>query len=477
MTRNGNGQATTGPGRTQQKVARLQQQLPPHATELEQCLLGAVLVKPDCLDEVIPIVQPCDFNKPVNGEIFAEMVRIYDDLKKLDVALLHQRLIDQDILDAVGGQDYLIQLASEMPSALNAVPYALEVRDKSINRQIIEIMGDGIQAAYGDPRNPQELIDKLETKLLELRDTTAPQLNRSFGDVLSDAIESLDPDSPEHRAIKTGFSELDRMTSGFRKGEVTVIAARPSMGKSALAVNIAVNIAKDGAGVLFFSLEMSRIELQLRVLSSESGVSSHNMRCPETLTVDDHMEINAAAGRLYDIPLCIEEPAAMTIAQLRARSRMRANSSDVQVIFIDYLQLLRFGRRTESRRVEVGEISRGIKSLARELDVPVVCLSQLNRALETRESHRPRMADLRESGDIEQDADVIHLLHREDYYHQGERNYTPTNVADLIIAKQRQGPTGAVMLTWHGETMTFKSYSDASMYGGVDSADNQEKRA
>lgn len=468
MTRD-NGQ--DGPSRTQQKVARLLEQLPPHSIEAEMCVLASIILKPAVLDEVTQLIGPDDFYKPAHGEIFRAMVRIYEETKSVDIVLLHQRLVDQDILEAVGGQHYLVDLANEVPSADHAAHYAREVRDKSLNRQIIEQLGVGLNKAYRDPRHPQELLDTIEAALLELRPTHEQKSAKCFGDVLSAAIDSLDPASPEHRTLKTGFFKLDELTGGLRKGEVTVIAGRPSMGKTALAMNMAVHIAQQGAGVLFFSLEMSERALALRVLSGESGVWSQEWERPDKFRPDVRSKLQAAAGRLYDIPLRLDELTDSSIAQLRARARLRAKTSDLGVIFVDYLQLLSVAKRTESRRIEVDDISRAMKSLALELDVPVVCLSQLNRASEQRQNHVPQLSDLRESGAIEQDADVVLLLHREEYYHKTDEKWMDANpdkvgVASLIIAKQRNGPTGVVTLTWHGPTTTFKNYTNAQLHGG-----------
>lgn len=468
MTRN-NGQ--DGPSRSQQKVARLLEQLPPHAIEAEMCVLGSALIDPTSLDDLVQILRGEDFYKPANGEIFDEMVRLREAHNSLDIVQLHQALVDRDIIEAVGGQEYLVELATSVPSAHNAVHYARLVHDKSINRRVIEVAGQMLQAGYSDPSDPQSLLDDAGAAIFKLTQQSDQRPAVRADQTFNETMASLDPDTRCDRSIETGFVDIDQMTSGVRKGEVTVIAARPSIGKSALALNMATYMARHDHSVGFFSLEMSRGEICTRMLSSEAGVSSHRMRCCRFLSADDYSALGAAAGRMTPIALYIDDSSALTTTQLRAKSRLLVSRYDVSVLFVDYLQLVRFDRRTESRRVEVGEISRAMKALARELDVPVVCMSQLNRASETRESHRPRMSDLRESGDLEQDADVVCLLHREEVHHEGDakwlcENQDKVGVAELIIAKQRNGPTGTVMLTWHGETMTFKSYSNASLYGG-----------
>ena len=455
------------------QVEKLLQQLPPHAIEAEMCVLGSALIDPTSLDDVVLILRGEDFYKPANGAIFDRMIpcREAND-GKLDVVLLHQILIDHDILDSIGGQEYLIELASSVPSAHNAVHYARQVHDKAVLRRVIETAGSMLQSAYANPGDPRGVLDDAGAALFKLTQQSDQRPAVRADQTFDETMDSLDPAKHGARAIKTGFTDIDDLTSGVRKGEVMVIAARPSIGKSALALNMAMNIARAGQAVGLFSLEMSRHEISTRMLSSESGVSSHRMRQCRFLRAEDFSKLGAAAGRMTPTPLYIDDTSALTTTQLRAKARLLVSRSDVRVIFVDYLQLVRFDRRTESRRVEVGEISRAMKALARELDVPVVCMSQLNRASETRESHRPRMSDLRESGDLEQDADVVCLLHREEVHHEGDSAWVRSNpdkigVAELIIAKQRNGPTGTVMLTWHGETMTFKSYSDAQLYAGA----------
>ena len=465
MTRN-NGDAMATPTRSQQKVARLIEQLPPHALEAEACVLGAALIEPASLDDVVQILCRDDFYKPAHGAIFHEMVRLREAHDSLDIVQLHQSLIDMDVLDSIGGQQYLVNLANEVPSAHNAIQYARLVHDKAVLRRLIEQAGQILEDAYGNPGSPREVLDRAGARIFDLTSQADNRPAVRIDETFNATIDSLDRTKHAERSISTGFADLDGLTSGLRQGEVTVIAARPSIGKSSLAMNMALNIARAGHAVAFFSLEMSQHDTSLRVLSSHSGVSSHRMRGQHT-SADEILRLGGASVELTPLELYVDETVDMTSMQLRAKARLLAAQHDVRVVFVDYLQLLCSGRKSESRRVEVGQISRAMKALARELDLPVVCMSQLNRASETRENHRPQLNDLRESGDLEQDADVVILLHREDVHRkQADSKYQPTNIAELIIAKQRQGPTGTVMLTWHGETMTFKSYSNASLNGG-----------
>ncbi|NIT92970.1 MAG: AAA family ATPase [Gammaproteobacteria bacterium] len=261
--------------------------------------------------------------------------------------------------------------------------------------------------------------------------------------------------------VAAGFSDLDEITGGFQQGDFIIIAARPSMGKTALALNIAENMAVRGEPVGVFSLEMSRHQLVERLLASRSGIDLHRLR-RLMLGKEHYSRLFAACGELQDAPIYVDDMAGSTLLQIRARARRMVVKHDVKAVFVDYIQLITTGGRAESRQLEVSEISRGLKALARELNVPVICLSQLNRAAEQREGHRPRLSDLRESGSLEQDADVVGLLHREDYYHAGDEDYEPSNVAELIIAKQRNGPTDTVKLSWVQGCTRFRDYSPAS---------------
>ena len=270
--------------------------------------------------------------------------------------------------------------------------------------------------------------------------------------------------------VATGYPHLDELTSGFQNGEMIVIAARPSMGKTALALNIAENMVRNDIPVGIFSLEMSRQQLTQRLLSSRSQVSSHKIR-RNTLSDNDMNAILGAANELMQVPLYIDDTPGLTIMQLRAKARRLKQKHDVGAIFVDYLQLMTSGRRSESRQQEVSEMSRSVKALARELNIPVICLSQLNRAAEQREGHRPRMSDLRESGSIEQDADVVAMLHREAYYHLNDQAWIEANedkvsLAELIIAKQRNGPTATMKLTWDNTCTRFYDWTDVTPPSG-----------
>ncbi|MEE8458769.1 MAG: replicative DNA helicase, partial [Phycisphaerales bacterium] len=267
-------------------------------------------------------------------------------------------------------------------------------------------------------------------------------------------------DGTRSTGVATGFTDLDEVTGGFQPGDMIIVAGRPSMGKTALALNIAENMAVRGDAVGVFSLEMSKHQLVERLLSSRSGIDLHRLR-RMMLGKEHYSRLFSACGVLREAPMYVDDLAGSTLLQIRARARRMVAKHGVKAIFIDYIQLITTGGRIESRQQEVSAISRGLKALARELSIPVVCLSQLNRSPEQREGHRPRLSDLRESGSLEQDADVVAMLHREDYYHKGDDEYDPTHTADLIIAKQRNGPTDVIKLSWIEQCTRFKDYSPA----------------
>ncbi len=460
-------------GTSRQTTDRLIEALPPHAAEAEESLLGSVLIDPTVLNDVQLIIKSGDdFFKKANGSIYELMVELHNgSLKTVDFVHLQQLLQDRKILDAVGGVDYLVKIAQAVPSAASASHYARLVKEKSVVRQLIAAAGEILHEAHNNPEDPSEILSEAERRIFSIAQQSEQRHAEKLDELLNLAIEQLEAnDGRMITGVATGYQYLDEVTSGLQKGEMVIIAARPSMGKTALALNIAENIVMRGTPVALFSLEMSRQQLVQRLLSSRSSVTGHSIR--RNMLSDRDMEaIIQATNDLMGKPLFIDDTPGLTITQLRAKARRLKQSENIGVILVDYLQLMTSGKRAESRQQEVSEISRGVKALARELEVPVICLSQLNRAAEQREGHRPRMSDLRESGSIEQDADVVAMLHRESYYHQGdeswmEENESKQSLAELIIAKQRNGPTGVVKLNWDNNCTRFYDWSAASPPGG-----------
>ena len=473
-----------------QRIEKLFDRLPPHSLEAEMSLLGSMLLDPGAVGDVVSVVRrPEDFFNAAHSEIFRAIIDVYDKHHSGDLVQIIELLRDKAQLEAIGGPDYLAELAESVPSAVNAPHYARIVAEKSKLRRLIDAAGSILYDAFhtGElgPDGVREVLDKAEMAVFDIAQEANVSDPQKLAELLQTELDRLEAaEGKGITGVKTGFGDLDDLLSGMQPGEMLVIAARPSMGKTALALNMAEQIAFGGSPartappdarrvpVGVFSLEMSKSAVTQRLLSAASGVDSHKLR-GGAFSKGEYESLLNVAGLLSEASLYVDDMPNMTVLQLRARARRLVAQHGVQAIMIDYLQLLTApGAARESRQVEVSTISRQLKALARELNVPVVCLSQLNRASEQREGNRPRMSDLRESGSIEQDADVVILLHREDYYHIQNPDWAAENqdkvgVAELIIAKQRNGPTGVVKLTWDAHTTRFKNY--AGGYGGGDS--------
>ncbi len=458
------------------------------ALEAEMSLLGSIILEPKMVAEVLSLVKgEGDFYKEAHGHIYRAVVDIYDQRNSGDLVQLVDLLRDRKVLDDVGGIDYLEQLANSVPAPTNAAFFAKIVGEKAKLRRLIDTAGQIIYNAYhtGElgPEGAREVLDRAEMAVFEIAQEQAVSDPQGLAELLETElrrIEAADFEGGAFSGVATGYYDLDEMLRGFQPGEFIIIAARPSMGKTALALNLAEQIALGGlsAGtqssrqspVGLFSLEMSKSAIVQRLLSARSGVSSQSLRGGHKIPDRDLRELMLAAEDLKVAPVYIDDTPDLTVLNLRARARRMVQQYGVKCIMIDYLQLMSApGAARESRQVEVSTISRGVKSLARELNLPVICLSQLNRGSETREGNRPRMSDLRESGSIEQDADVVILLHREEYYHVQDEDWKSENpdkvgVAELIIAKQRNGPTGVVKLFWDNKTTRFRNLEQGSQF-------------
>jgi replicative DNA helicase len=452
----------------------------PFSAEAEISLLGSMILDPNVIGDVMMIVRrPEDFYIAEHGWIFRALIEVFDRHHSGDLVQTQERLRQMGVYEQIGGEAKLLELAEAVPAAVNAPFYARIVADKAKLRRLIDAAGKILYDAYHvgsdlGPEGVREVIDVAETKVFEIAEDESVSEPQELKKLLQDEIDRLEAqDGKGFSGVPTGYTELDDMLRGLQPGELVIIAARPSMGKTALALNLAEQIALGGLSFVredvprvpigFFSLEMSKSAVTQRLISARSGISSHNLRSGHGV---DFRRVIQACGELEQAPIFVDDTPNMTVMTLRARARRLVRQHGIKCIMIDYLQLLTSpGAARESRQVEVSTISRGIKALARELDLPVVCLAQLNRASEQREGNRPRMADLRESGSIEQDADVIILLHREDYYHVQDENWAIENpdkigVAELIIAKQRNGPTGVVKLKWDAATTRFKNLDE-----------------
>ena len=453
----------------------------PQAAETEMAVLGAMLIDKDCIGDVIEQIRgPGEFYDSRHAMIYRAIVETYDRYHSADLIQLVNTLRDRNELDDIGGVEYLERLAEETPGSAAAGRWARIVSDKARLRELIKAAGETIFNAYHVEDEGEGaarlVIDEAERRIFAIAEMEERSQASALDDLLDqeiDAIEAMRAGGAPPRG-PTYFTDLDSMTHGLQPGEMIIVAARPSMGKTAFALNLMEQIAMgehrdgNGVGVGLFSLEMSKSAIVQRLLSAETsrdgnkGISTAEMRSGQ-LSKHDVDRLASAAARMSKAPIYIDDTPALSVMQLRAKARRMHRQFGVRALVIDYLQLMTApGAARESRQVEVSAISRGIKALARELSVPVVCLSQLNRGPETRGENRPRMSDLRESGSIEQDADVVALLHREAYYHVGDREWEEENpdrlnVAELIIAKQRNGPTGTVDLVWDSTTTRFKN--------------------
>ncbi len=450
-------------------LAKLYAALPPHAIEAEMALLGSMILDWLVVGDVILMVSgPDDFFKPAHGAIYHVLVELYDQQQSIDMVQLNQKIVDKGLLEQVGGLEYLVELAEAVPSASSANRYAAIVRDKALLRRLIDEAGSILEDCYESEEPVADLLDRVETRIFEIAEKKSDDAAADIATLLQETFDRLE--QQEGKLItgaETGFFELDEMTNGLQPGELIIIAARPSMGKTAFALNIAEHVAATkGISVGVFSLEMSKQQLAQRLLCSRSQVDSHKLR-RNMLSREDFAKLSLTVGELSEAPMYIDDTAGLTLMGLRAKARRMKQRHKIELLIVDYLQLMTApSSGKEGRQNEVSAISRGIKALARELEVPVICLSQLNRQAEQREGHRPRMSDLRESGSIEQDADVVMMLHREDYFHRGDPEHVDNNEAEVIIAKQRNGPTGTVKLLFDGNTTRFKNIAGGGGGGG-----------
>src|SRR6266581_2822176 len=439
--------------------------LPPHSPEAEQGVLGCVLLSPnDCMGECIEKFKSGSevFYELRHQTIFGALAEMYDSREAIDLITLQQRLKNKQLLDEVGGIPYLAGLPDTVPSSANLTYYLEIVQEKYLLRKMIRICTDVVGRVYDYEGEVDALMDEVERDILRISESRVQSNTSTIKELVKKAINTIEDFHQRQgmlTGIGTGFTDLDKMTSGFHAGEMIVIAARPSMGKTSLAMNVAEHVAIDlRLPVAVFSLEMTSESLVLRLLCSRSRVNLRNVR-DGFLAERDFPKLTGAAGKLANAPLFIDDSSSLSILQLRAKARRMYQQYGVKLFIVDYLQLLHStARRAENRQQEIADISSGIKALAKELSVPVVVLSQLNRELEREKNRKPRLSDLRESGAIEQDADVVGLLYKpssdDDESGDAQEDAVPVN---LLIAKQRNGPTGDVNLTFLKSYTRFES--------------------
>lgn len=444
--------------------------VPPHSEEAEKAVIGAVLIDNRAWDNISDKVAISDFYQHPHRLIYTTIGELAERSQPFDVLTVAEHLRQKHELDQVGGESYLFELAQNTPSAANAEAYATIVRERSILRQLISSAGDIAKSAFNaDGRDTKELLDTAEQLVFQI----AEQGSRGSGpvrvsDLLSDTtarIDELYHSTAALTGVSTGFADMDEMTSGLQKGDLIIVAARPSMGKTTFSMNIAEYAAiKGDKPVLVFSMEMPAEQLTMRMISSLGRIDQHNLRTGK-LTDEDWPRISSAVSMLSEAQMYIDDTPALTPIELRARARRVARANNgIGLIVIDYLQLMRVAGKSENRTNEISEISRSLKALAKELEVPVVALSQLNRGLESRTDKRPVMSDLRESGAIEQDADVIAFIYRDEVYHEDSPD---KGSAEIIIRKQRNGPIGDFRLTFLGQFTRFENFMPTQVETGA----------
>ena len=452
----------------------MQDRIPPQNIEAEQSVISAMLIDNKTIEKVSQLLKPADFYRPSHQIIYQAVLHLHGKNEPVDLVTMTEELKNEDKLDAVGGISYLTLLANVVPTSANAMYHARIVEDNAIKRQLAD-SGAAIAAlSYQDEDEVQSLLDKAEQTLLSLSQRKSRSAFVPIHDAVSTTMDHLGELISSHRTITglpTGFADLDALTGGLHPSDFIILAARPSMGKTALALNIAQNVALRGAKegeapkrVAYFSLEMSGEQLAQRMICAEADADIRLLRSGET---DNDTPINEnslldrlweASARLAEADIQIDATPGLSVMDVRSRARQLKAAVGLDLIVIDYLQLMQ-GRRhgSDNRQHEVTEISRGLKALARELDVPVLALSQLSRSVELRQSKQPMLSDLRESGSLEQDADIVMFLYREDYYKGADA--TPSHITDLIVSKHRNGPTGKVTLFFKDDCTKFISLS------------------
>lgn len=432
--------------------------IPPQNIDAEKSLLGAVLIDEETLADISEHITDKDFYEKRHSIVYGAMMRLYEKHKPVDLLTLTDELKRKKELEIIGGSTYLTELTNYVPTSAHAEAYAEIIAQKAVRRRLIKASGEISEMSYDEDTSTDELIGKAEAELFSVSDQSLKQDLVSIESILDESferIEELHRNKGDIRGVKTGYRDLDNMTAGLQRSDLIILAARPAMGKTTLVTNLAYNVATIAKqSVLFFSLEMSKEQLVDRMLADASGVDAWNIRTGN-LSDDDFSKLSEAMGELSEAPIFIDDTPGMSVLEMRTKARRAMHEHPLGLIIIDYLQLMQGTNRDGGNRVqEVSEISRGLKLIARELNVPVIALSQLSRSVESRSPQIPQLADLRESGSIEQDADIVMFIYREAYYNpETERE----NITDLFIAKHRNGPTGKIELYFHPERLRFMS--------------------
>jgi len=439
------------------KVDLSLEKMPPQNLEAEMCVLGSMLIEEHAIADAIELLDSSCFYNQKNRRVFDCILRLYIDSKAIDIVTLIEELKKTEDLDKLGGPSYITSLAAQVPTAANIKHYAYIVKEKSILRNLIHTATNIITESYEPQGDIAKILDKAERTIFEISSRKVDTNFAPIKEVIKNSIETIDmlyQKKAHVTGIGTGFSDFDSLTAGLHPSDLIILAGRPSMGKSAFMASIAEHVGViEKTPLVIFSLEMSKEQLVQRMLCSHARVNAHNVRTG-FLSQTDWPRLTNAAGKLSEAPIFIDDTAGLSVLELRAKARRLKSQHNIQLIIVDYLQLMQGLPGSENRQQEISEISRSLKALARELSVPLIAVSQLSRAVEARQDHRPQLSDLRESGAIEQDADLVGLLLREEYYSPTEEN---RGITEVIIAKQRNGPVGTIKLTFIKEYARFES--------------------
>lgn len=462
--------STSGP-----LASNLLDRQPPCNLQAEMAVLGSIVLRPDVCDEVVMVLRPDDFYDDAHRKLFEHMLEMHDAGRKIDVPLLVENLKRGGVYETIGGAPFLARVVDSVATAAHVNYYADIVRHDATCRSLINSCTEILQEAYTPNSNAQELLGRAEQRIFSILERGNSASLSDIRDILHDAMDRIDARMKgEHLAggVETGFTEFDNLTGGLHNSELVILAARPSMGKTALAMNIAEHVAlKVKSPVLFVSLEMSSIELADRMLCSVSEVNGARLR-NGTISKDDRRRLVETASSMSECPLFVDDSPSRTVSEIAAAARrVKRREGALGVIVIDYLQLIEPDNSNDPRQEQVAKMARRLKGLAREVDVPVLCLAQLNRQAELAKENRPRLSHLRESGAIEQDADVVMFVHREEYFRTAEEREQFAGQAEIIIAKQRNGPIGEIELVWRKEFTRFGNPAPQH-YDEFDSFDN-----
>ncbi|MDQ1333534.1 MAG: replicative helicase [Thermodesulfobacteriota bacterium] len=434
--------------------------VPPHNVEAEQAILGGILINNDAMNQIVDILVPDDFYREAHVALFDGMTRLYQRGEPIDIITLSETLTQKKALEKAGGTDYLALLVQAVTTSAGIAYHAEIVRNLSVRRRLISQCSTISELCFQSQESTADLLEKAEQSIFDIAENQIREGFQSLKQVIAGSFKKIESAAQFEgyvTGVPTGFERFDRLTAGLQPSDLIIVAGRPSMGKTALALNIGYNVAqKTGSVVAVFSLEMSRQQLGIRLLGLDAGINATKLRTG-SLRGDDFSRLIDSANRLSELPIFIDDSSAISVLGMKAKCRRLKKRTDLGLVIVDYMQLIQGRSSAESRQLEMSEISRSLKGLAKDLNVPVIALSQLNRKVEDRPNKKPQLADLRESGAIEQDADVIAFIYRDEIYNpNSEEN---KNIAEIIIGKQRNGPTGSFKLTFQKELTRFRNYT------------------